>query len=131
MSDGPDRSDPMPDEPLPTPRSHPGLERRIVATTLRTGVIVACVLMAAGVALAIGKGRLVAHGVTPGQIWRLVTGGHPSGLMALGLVVLTATPVLRVVLLAAGWAYARDWRFLAVALGVLCAIGVGIALGSI
>jgi len=118
-------------EPLPTPRSRPGLERRIVATALRVGVITACVLMAAGVLLAIGKRRLLAHGVKPGDIWRLLTGGHPSGLMALGLVILTATPVVRVILLAAGWAYARDWRFLAVAIGVLCAIGVGIALGSV
>jgi len=125
-------SERVPDaEPRPTPRSIPGLERRIVATALRVGVLVACVLMGAGVAIAIGKGRLVAHGVTPAQIWRLVTGGHPSGLMALGLVILAATPVVRVVLLAAGWAYARDWRFLAVAVGVLCAIGVGIALGGI
>jgi uncharacterized membrane protein len=102
-----------------------------VATALLVGVVAACVLMAAGIAIAIGRQRLVAHGVTPGEIWRLVAGGHPSGLMALGLVILTATPVVRVLLLAAGWSYARDWRFLAVALGVLCAIGIGIALGSV
>jgi len=117
-------------EPNRPPSTHPGLERRIVAAVLRTGVIVACVIMAAGLALAIGRGRLRAHPVRPGEIWRLVMGLHPSGLMALGLVILTVTPVLRVLLLAAGWAYARDWRFVAVAVGVVCMIVLGVLLGS-
>ncbi len=117
-------------EPNRPTSPHPGLERRIVATVLRTGVLVACVVMAAGLGLAIGRSRLRAHPVRPGEIWRLVTGVHPSGLMALGLVILTVTPVLRALLLAAGWAYARDWRFVAVALGVVCMIVLGIVLGS-
>jgi uncharacterized membrane protein len=35
-----------------------------------------------------------------------------------------------VLLLAAGWAYARDWRFVAVAVGVVCMIVLGVVLGN-
>ncbi|HEY7279947.1 MAG TPA: DUF1634 domain-containing protein [Actinomycetota bacterium] len=101
-----------------------------MATVLRTGVVAACAIMAVGLGLAIGRGRLLAHPVRPGEIWRLLTGAHPSGLMALGLVILLLTPVLRVLLLAAGWAYARDWRFVAVAVGVVCMIVLGVVLGN-
>jgi len=107
-----------------------GLERRIVAWALRAGVAVACLVMAVGLVAAVGRGRLRQHSVTPNEIWGLVAGGHPSGIMALGLVVLVATPMLRVLLLAAGFTVARDWRFAAVAVGVAIMLVLGLVLGG-
>jgi uncharacterized membrane protein len=98
---------------------------------LGVGVASACLIMAAGLVMALAEGRLRQHGVTPGEVWRLVAGGLPNGVMALGLLVLVATPMLRVLLLAAGFAVARDRRFTAVALGVGAMILLGVLLGRI
>jgi uncharacterized membrane protein len=92
-------------------------------------VALSCAIMATGLVMAIARGRLRQHDVTPGRIWELVAGGHPSGVMALGLVVLLATPMLRVLLLVAGFAVARDRRFTAVATGVALMLTLAVVLG--
>jgi hypothetical protein len=55
--------------------------------------------------------------------------GDGIALMNLGLLALMATPVLRVVVLAAGWGWRREWRFLAVSLTVLALLGISMVLG--
>ena len=51
-------------------------------------------------------------------IARLALQGNGNALIYLGLFVLMATPVVRVAVLAVGWALARDFRFAAVGAGV-------------
>ncbi len=47
----------------------------------------------------------------------------------LGLLLLIATPVIRVAVLAVGWSIAREGRFALVALVVLALLGVSLTLG--
>jgi uncharacterized membrane protein len=105
------------------------LERGIVSRALRVGVVVSAALMLAGVAMAGVKGRLRAHPVRISHLLTRLHGGHPSAYMALGILLLLATPIARVLLLVAGFSYARDWRFAAIASTVAVLIGVAIVLG--
>lgn len=105
--------------------------RRSVQVLLRVGIGVAGALIAAGLALAALHGRLVAHPVAVAELPALLRAGRPSGFMALGLLVLLATPILRVLALVASFARDRDWRFAGVALGVALLLLVGILLGRV
>jgi uncharacterized membrane protein len=75
------------------------MERRI-GQLLLTGVLAAAACLLAGLAA-----------------WMLGAGG--AGLMNAGLIVLMATPVLRVALSIAEYARVRDWLFVATACCVL------------
>jgi uncharacterized membrane protein len=55
---------------------------------------------------------------------------RPSGFMTLGLVVLIATPILRVIGSVFAFAYERDWRFMGVTLLVFVIVLTSIFLGS-
>jgi len=110
------------------PRGSAG-ERRLVQLLLRTGLLLAAALIAVGLALAALHGRLVTHPVSPAEIPSLLGAGRPTGFMALGILVLLATPILRVLFLVVGFALDRDWRFAAVALGVALLLAAGILLG--
>lgn len=88
-------------------------EGRLASLALRAGVWLSGAAMAAGVLLAAWSGR-AADG---------------EALALLGVAALVATPVLRVLLLAAAFARGRQWRLLAAALAVLGLLGAGVALG--
>lgn len=107
------------------------LERRIVSAVLRVGVAIATILMLVGVTMAGFKARLRAHPVRLGQLASRLGQGHPSAFMELGILVLLATPIVRVLLLAVGWSVARDWRFAAVAAAVALLLATGIVLGRV
>lgn len=102
-----------------------------VHRSLLAGLVVSGLLMAAGLAVALGTGRPRPDGPPAplGSNLRLAARGDGVGLMDLGLLVLMATPVLRVVVLAVGWGLERHWRFLAVALAVLGLLGVSAWMG--
>ena len=102
----------------------------VVGITLRTGVIIAAVLVLIG-----GIAWLASHaGARPDHhsfhgapdalthIHTIVTGAaglHPLFLIQFGLVVLIATPVIRVIICAAGFAFERDWLYTVISLIVL------------
>jgi len=85
----------------------------VLARLLRVGSFIAAVLLATGIGimLLLGHGR----GAT-----RLITAG---------LVVLMATPIMRVLTAGAIFVRERDWRFALFCLVVLCALAAGIVLG--
>jgi uncharacterized membrane protein len=116
-------------EPGGTPPRGSAGERRMVQLLLLTGLLLAAALIAVGLALAALHGRLVTHPVAVRELPGLLRAGRPSGFMALGILVLLATPILRVLSLIGGFALERDWRFAAVALGVALLLGAGILLG--
>lgn len=60
---------------------------------------------------------------------RLALQGNGNALIYLGLFVLMATPVVRVAVLAVGWALVRDFRFAAVSGLVLALLGLAVVLG--
>lgn len=106
-------------------------ERRMVQILLRTGLLLAAALIGVGLALAALEGHLVAHAVSLRELPALLLSARPSGCMALGILVLLATPILRVLSLIGGFALDGDWRFAAVATGVALLLLMGILLGQV
>ena len=86
-------------------------EGRFAGAALRVGVWASVAIMAAALVLSVlrpGRGETLA--------W-------------LGVAVLVATPLLRVVFLAAAFARGRQWRLLAASVAVLGLLAAGIVLG--
>lgn len=104
---------------------------RWVHLTLLGGVVVSGLLMGVGliVALALGQPRPEGEPPALGSLLRRAARADGLGWMDFGLLILMATPVLRVGVLALAWGIERNWRFLAVALVVLGLLGVSVALG--
>lgn len=117
--------------PTPEPRAAAVTERGAIAAVLRIGLAASMALMAIGLTLAVGQARLRSHPVALGEILPFVERGRPSGFMAAGVVVLVATPVVRVLALAVGFAVERDWRFAAIAVAVALILGLGVVVGRI
>ncbi len=61
------------------------------------------------------------------SIWAGVSRGQALAIMQAGLVLLIATPVLRVAATAAIFAKQRDWMYVGITLVVLASLGVGLA----
>lgn len=110
----------------------------IVGVVLRLGVIIAAALVLAG-----GVAYLIHNPAAPAdhKIFRGVPAGFktfpgivagaaaldPLFIIQLGLLVLIATPVLRVIICAAGFALQRDWLYAAVSMIVLALLVYSIA----
>jgi uncharacterized membrane protein len=94
-------------------------------------LILSSLLLAAGLGWTLATGNLRAHPVSFRGLTHSLGSGHPGGIMALGLVVLLALPVARVIVLAIDFARARDWRYAAVALIVLMLLLLAVFLGRI
>lgn len=115
---------------------------QIVGNLLRIGVIIAAAVVAAGAVV-----FLVRHGGEPPQykIFRgepsnlrhvggIVTdafSGHARGLIQLGLLLLIATPVARVVFSIFGFALERDHAYVLITLIVLGVLAFSLAGGRI
>ncbi len=106
-----------------------GIEE-IIGTLLRTGVILAAVVvLAGGIFYLVRNGSLPAHyGVFRGEpkdlihiaaIVRDATRLDSLGIIQLGLLLLIATPVARVAFTVFAFAYERDWTYVVVTLIVL------------
>ncbi len=103
-------------------------EHRIVQMILRGGLLVASVLMAAGVLLHLISGQAQAPAVPLFAIFSQ----HDTGLLltALGVAVLGLTPMVRVVALVGIWSRERDWKFVGVALAVVVVLTAAVLLGK-
>jgi uncharacterized membrane protein len=86
--------------------------RTVVSRSLRGGVVLSGLLIAAGLTL----GALGAHRVG-------------IDLVRAGLLALIATPVLRIAVLAAAFARERQWRFFCVCAALLVLLGLSAAAG--
>jgi len=103
-------------------------ERRDVQWLLRAGLACAVGLMVVGLGLALWSGTAdVAL-----QPRALLQPGLPLPLRlsGLGVLVLAATPGLRVVTLIVLWIRERDWKYAAVAVGVGLVLAAAIVLGG-
>ena len=101
---------------------------RIVQWVLRGGLAIASALLVTGLVLAFATGQRTAEAVS----LRDLLAGHtlPDQLIAIGLVILAGTPLLRVLALVAIWAHERDRRFVALGLVVVAILVAAIASGT-
>lgn len=85
--------------------------------------------------LVTGAALLLAAGISPTSggpgldlpsIGSALLSLDPAGFLWLGLLVVIATPISRVVLAAAGYARREDWPMVAIALGILAIIAIGL-----
>ena len=104
---------------------------RWVHYSLRAGVVASGLLLGAGLVAGTVRGRppFQREPLPPGAALAAAAAGDGAALIDLGLLVLMATPVVRVAVLAVGWAAAGDRRFAAVAAAVLALLGVSLYLG--
>lgn len=114
-------------------RNVPSALQGLVSRVLRTGVLLSSVLILAGAALE----ATVAHGslltaavpVGAGGLAALLGHGGPAGLVLLGVIVLLATPLSRVVISTSLFAAAGDRTFTLITLFVLAVLGTTIVVG--
>lgn len=85
--------------------------------------------------LAVGVVLMIANGISPldgaptfdlSLIWADLAAGIPVGFLWLGLIVVIATPIVRVAVAAVGFAGEGQWRLVGVGVGILVVIAVGI-----
>ena len=110
---------------------------RLLGTTLRIGMALAAAVVLVGVLVLLATRGQVATDdrVFRGEpselrgvagIWRAARHLRPRGLIQLGLLILIATPIARVVFAALAFARQRDWLYTAVASIVLAALLFGL-----
>ena|SRR5580704_13830441 len=110
---------------------------KMVAVVLRTGVVIAAVVvLGGGLCYLIGHGSdapgdMTFHGVpiqyrNPREILITAVGGDCLGIIQLGLLVLIATPVVRVGLALTGFAMERDRTYMTVTAIVLVILVVSL-----
>ncbi|HLK18871.1 MAG TPA: DUF1634 domain-containing protein [Bryobacteraceae bacterium] len=113
---------------------------RSVGIVLRTGVILAAALvLIGGIAFLVSQHQPVpdrhkfhpeATPFTIAGVWQGAIHLEPAYLILLGLLVLIATPIVRVITCLAGFALERDWLYATISLIVLtCLLGSIIASG--
>jgi uncharacterized membrane protein len=107
----------------------PERDARTVQRVLQSGLALAVALLLLGLGLKLAAGD---HRAPAVQLLEIFDAHLPLGdrVMALGALVLAATPVVRVLLLILLWVRERDWRFVAVAVAVLATLGLAVALGG-
>jgi uncharacterized membrane protein len=107
----------------------------LVHWTLLLGLALSALLLSAGLLWTLVQNQVSSRTTaeplpSPGAALRGAAHGDMATiLLDLGLLALMATPVTRVAVLGIGWAWARDWRFAAIALTVLALLGLSLALG--
>jgi uncharacterized membrane protein len=102
-----------------------------IALLLRSGTLVAGLLLVAGLVTAAAAGRaLQPAGLSPGQLFRLEA-EWPEILAGAGVFALCLTPIARVALTAGFFVKARERGAALVAAGVLALLLVGLALGAV
>lgn len=112
------------------PRPVPAVRHRI-HLVLQAGVVASGLLLAVGLAIVLfGPGDM--SGDLPASVSEAVRGalrGDGLSLIAVGLLVLMATPIARVAVLAVSWFQEGDRRYAAIAFAVLAILAVSVALG--
>ncbi len=104
---------------------------RTVHRTLLSGVVLSGVLLLAGLVIVLVRGDLSPYAppLGLGQLLRTATKGNGVSLLDLGVLLLMCTPLVRVAVLAVGWAMTGCRRFAAVAFAVLALLGLSLFLG--
>ncbi len=127
----------MNEEQTPPPDRDEALEI-VLGNVLRIGVIVAAVVVGTGgIFLLVSRGgwipdfRSFQNGGSPLRSLPLILRGatalHPDAIVQTGLLLLIATPVLRVILSLFGFARERDWVYVALTVIVLAVLALGLS----
>lgn len=104
-----------------------------VSTVLKVGTYAAVALIAVGVALMVADGRSpldVAPALDPGRLLGDVAALRPSGLLWLGVLVVLATPPLRVFVGLFGYLRRGEREMALIALLILVVIALGVVAGT-
>lgn len=103
----------------------------VVHGVLLFGLAASTILMLVGLGLDLLRHRDVPTAV-PGlaETFRRVAVARPSGFLTLGLLVLIATPVFRVIGSIFAFLYERDWRYAAITFLVLLVVSLSVFLGQ-
>lgn len=105
---------------------------RLVSHILRGGVLVSVAVLVAGFAVALVQGTPApSNADPPGRVLRDAIQLRPEGLLSLGILLIIATPIARVVLSIVSFAKEGDARFAAIASIVLLNLIIGLALGLV
>jgi len=111
---------------MPTPT----LNRRI-RFVLLGGMVLSLSLMAVGLALyALNPGASKDVALGPIEAIRALMNGDPLGLVDLGIMLLIATPLARLIVALWQFARGREWKMVVVALLVLSVVAVAVLLGG-
>jgi uncharacterized membrane protein len=101
-----------------------------ISRVLAIGLLAAVVLLLVGVVLALARPDLpLVRKTSIADLPRALASFEPGGFFDLGLFVLVATPVARVVALGLGFARRRSWVFCCFSLIVLAVHGLSAFLG--
>jgi uncharacterized membrane protein len=102
----------------------------LIHYTLLVGVSMSAILLVVGLFIVLVRGTPRPAVAPPlSEILRLAFTANEVGWIYLGLLLLMATPVARVMMLVYGYARISWWRFALVSLLVLLLLGTGFALG--
>ena len=116
--------------PAPAPEHQMDPIERMVNRILVVGVALAVALMVAGLVLAVARGQgLPSHVPSLRDLPSLVGTLDPAAYLSLGLIVLIATPFVRVAGSIVAFARERDRRYVLVTAVVLVVMCLGVALG--
>lgn len=103
----------------------------VVHRLLIVGLIISTVLMLVGISLDLALGRQ-APTVIPDlrEVFARLAVLRPSGFLSLGLLILIATPIIRVIGSTIVFVYERDWRFAGITFLVFLIVLTSILFGS-
>ena len=122
--------------PAPTPEfTEAAREQRdlnqVVHGVLTVGLAISTTLMVLGIGLDLFAQRDLPIAVPDlGEVLERVAALRPSGFLALGLLVLIATPILRVIGSIIAFLYERDWRYAGITTVVLLVLIISVLLGK-
>ncbi len=103
---------------------------RMVSRVLRTGIAIAVALMAVGLVLSVfDKEGMPAHVVPLADLPALLGQFDPAAYLSLGLMVLIATPFVRVAGSMVAFARERDRRYVLITAVVFVVMCLGVVLG--
>jgi uncharacterized membrane protein len=121
--------------PPPTPEEKLELEHTsdlndVIHRVLVIGLFVSTATMLAGMVLAVVRHRALATTAPElGSVWARVEALRPSGFLALGILILIATPICRVLGSFVIFSYERDWRYAGITMIVLLVLIASLLIG--
>jgi len=102
----------------------------VIHRLLVIGLYVSVALILLGLALALFKHQGIPTTILPpGELVASILGLEPIGFLTLGVLVLIATPIFRVISSLVIFAAKKDWRFVGITFIVLVAVAVSIFAG--
>ena len=104
---------------------------RYIRIVLLVGMLLSVTVMVIGLLmLALSEGTWEAAPLSLPEILEGIMNGNPIAVIDLGIIMLIATPLTRVIAALVAFALNREFRFVLVALMVLAVVGIAIVVGG-